>query len=349
MPNPRFNKRLIFDSPLRKADPQSTRVARGRLPPLNALRAFEVAARHLSFAKAARELSVTSGAISRQIRLLEDFVGAPLFRRRARTVELTELAQRCLPKLREGFDRLAEAVELIRSAREERVLVIAVAPAFAARWLMPRLHRFAATHPEVELRIAADRSLIDELRHEAPASDGDAGARAEDADLTIRFGSGSYPGARVDLLYEVALTPMCTPERAAGEHALTTPDALRHHTLLHDDTVYFSADEPDWAVWLRAAGVDGVDAQRGPRFSHAALALDAAAEGLGVILGVPALAAGDLAAGRLVAPFALRIPARHAYYLVCPEASVKRPEITSFREWLLREVREAAELDGPAS
>jgi LysR family glycine cleavage system transcriptional activator len=309
------------------------------------LRAFEAAAHHLSFAKAARELSVTSGAISRQIKLLEDYLDAPLFRRLGRAVELTEIARSCLPLLCEGFDRLGEAMDVIRASRAERVLVLAVAPAFAARWLMPRLQRFAAAHPEIELRLSADRALIDELRHEAPAGDGEAGMRIEDADLTIRFGMGRYAGSRVDLLYEVALTPMCTPERAAGPHPLLTPDALRHHALLHDDTVYFSADEPDWAVWLRAAGVEGIDARRGPRFSHAALTLDAAAQGLGVVLGIPALAAADLAAGRLVAPFALHVPSRVAYYLVCPEAASERPEITAFRAWLLREVGEAAHTD----
>lgn len=309
-----------------------------RLPPLNALRAFEAAARHLSFSKAAKELHVTPGAISRQIRVLEDFLGVALFHRLSRAVELTEAAQACLPKVREGFDSLREAIELIRVADAKVVVSLAVAPAFAAKWLVPRLHRFTEAHPGIELRLSANRALIDALRHDGTESAAGAGFDPADADLTIRFGTGQYPGARADRLCDVNVTPIFSPVLLDRESPLRTPEDLRFHTLLHEDTVYFTGDEADWAVWLRAAGVDGVDASRGPRFNHAGLALDAAVQGLGVVLGTPFLAASDLAAGRLVAPFALRLPASYSYYLVTPEAIADQPNAAVFRAWLLEEI-----------
>jgi LysR family glycine cleavage system transcriptional activator len=197
---------------------------------------------------------------------------------------------------------------------------------------------FTAAHPEIELRLSADRALIDALRGDSATSAGEAAAQTEAAAVTIRFGTGSYPRSRSDRLFECVVTPLCSPALMQGEHPLRAPDDLRHHILLHDDTVYFNEDEADWAVWLRAASVKGVDASRGPRFSHAALALDAAVQGLGVALGVPELAAADLAAGRLIAPFQLEVRSNRSYYLVCAEATADRPNVVAFREWLLREV-----------
>ena len=311
---------------------------RVRLPPLNALRAFEAAARHASFVKAARELNVTPGAVSRQIKGLEDTLGVALFHRRTRAVELTEIAQACLPKLREGFDCLSDAVAQLQARPQREVLTLSVAPTFASKWLMPRLPRFAAVWPAIELRLSASRGLIDVLRHDAAGPQGEDAGAPDDADLSIRFGSGNYPGLEAIRLFDVSITPMCSPRLLDGEHALRSPADLRHHTLLHDDTVYFQTDQPNWVVWLDAAGVEGVDGTRGPRFSHTALALDAAAQGLGIALGLPLLAATDLAAGRLVQPFSLRLPSRSAYYLVWAPANAGRPAIAAFRDWLLDEV-----------
>ena len=310
-----------------------------RLPPLNALRTFEAAARHLSFAKAARELHVTPGAVSRQIRLLEDFLGVAMFRRLSRAVELTEAATMCLPKVREGFDSLRSAVEVVRVAGAKEVVSLAVAPAFAAKWLVPRLQRFAAAHPEIELRLSANRELIDTLRHDDTEGVAGAGADPGDADLTIRFGTGLYPGMRADRLCDVSVTPIFSPALIHHQSPLETPEDLRFHTLLHDDTVYFTGQEPDWSVWLRAAGVEGVDVSRGPHFNHAGLALDAAVQGMGVVLGTPFLAATDLAAGRLVAPFAQRLPSSYSYYLVTAEMATDQPNAAVFRTWLLEEIK----------
>ncbi|MBC7943712.1 MAG: transcriptional regulator GcvA [Burkholderiales bacterium] len=310
-----------------------------RLPPLNSLRAFEAAARHLSLKKAAEELHVSPGAISQQIRTLERDLGTQLFHRLTRALELTEAGRSCLPELRKGFDSLAKAVAKLRPDDKRSVLTVSVAPAFAVKYLVPRLPRFAAVHPGVELRISASLDLIDVLRHDpAPATTAIDDLRAQDADLAIRFGTGSYAGCQVDELCSDWVTALCSPALLNGEHPLRQPGDLRHHTLLHDNTVYLDEDQLDWAVWLQAAGVDDIDASRGPRFNHSSLALEAAADSMGVALSLPKLAAAELASGRLVTPFELRLPSRFAYYLVCSEANAGRPEIAIFRNWLLGEM-----------
>lgn len=298
---------------------------------------FEAAARHLSLKKAAEELHVTPGAISHQIKTLEDHLGVPLFRRLARKLELTGPAQACLPELRAGFDSLAKAVARLRA--DDRVLTVSVAPAFAARWLVPRLQSFSAAHAEIELRIAASLDLIDVLRNDdAPATTAIDDMRVQDADLAIRFGAGHYPHCRVDELCSDSVTALCSPRLLEGERALRQPDDLRYHTLLHDNTVYFDEEQLDWSVWLRAAGVEDLDASRGPRFNHSSMAIDAAADGLGVALSLPKLAAAELAAGVLVAPFEFSLPSPFAYYLVCPEVNADRREIVIFRNWVLQEL-----------
>ncbi len=309
------------------------------LPSLNALRVFEAVARHLSFAQAADELHVTPGAVSHQIAALEATLGVTLFKRGARAISLTRAARASLPKLTQAFHALREALRLLQSDEQARVLTLGVAPAFATRWLLPRLAQFATAHPEIELRLATGLGLIDAVRPEASVSLGETSDHGATADLAIRFGRGSYPGCRSDKLFDVSVTPVCSPRLMTGPHALRSPADLRHHLLLHDDTVYFDDDRPDWKVWLEAASARGVDAMRGARFSHTGLALDAAVDGLGVALGIPLLTADDVAAGRLVAPFALELPSHFAYHLVYPEDSAERPALTAFREWLLAEAR----------
>lgn len=305
-----------------------------RLPPLNSLRAFEAAARHLSFKKAAEELHVTPAAISHQVKALEDYLGVQLFRRLTRALELTQAAQGFLPKLREGFDSLAEAVADLSEKGMAGSLTVGVAPSFAAKWLVPRLHRFAAAHPEIDLRISASLNLIDALRREASSDE-----PAQGSDLTIRFGRGRYPGFRADKLCSTLVTPVYSPKLVRDGERLDRPEDLRGYTLLHDDTVYFDEERPDWAVWLKEAGVDGIDAARGPHFSHSALAIEAAADGLGVALTLAKLAASELESGRLIAPFKLSLPSKFSYYLVREEGESERPRIAAFREWLLEELR----------
>jgi LysR family glycine cleavage system transcriptional activator len=296
-----------------------------RLPPLNALRAFEAAARHLSFTKAAAELHVTQAAISHQVRALEDHLGVALFKRRNKAVILTESGQLCLPGIREGFDRLAEAIERIRAPDAANLLSVTTTPSFAAKWLVPRLNRFRLTHPEIEVRIDASIHVIDLER--------------ERFDLAIRYGGGSYPGLRSELLIEVAVSPVCSPRLLKGKRALKTPGDLKHHTLLHTDWIDRDEEGLDWGMWLLAAGVTDVDWTRGPQFNDQTVAIQAAIEGHGVALGRSGLVDADIAAGRLVRPFRLSVTGRLSYYLVYPEVALRHAKVIAFRDWARGEVR----------
>ena len=302
-----------------------------RLPPLAALRAFEAAARHLSFTRAAQELHVTQTAISHQIRALEERLGVKLFRRLPRGLVLTEEAQRYLPAVRDAFAHIDAATGELLAARAGGPVTASVLPSFAARWLVPRLGRLRSAHPDIDLRISTSQHLVDFAR--------------EDVDIGIRMGRGHYPGLRVDRLFGETLMPVCTPALLEGEHPLRRPEDLRHHVLLHDD------DYTSWQLWLDLAGVAGVDARRGLIFTDSGMVVQAAAEGQGVALARTALAAWDLAAGRLVRPFDIGMPHDLAYYLVCPEGSAERPRIAAVRAWLLAEAaqyeQELADLTAP--
>jgi LysR family glycine cleavage system transcriptional activator len=318
-----------------------------RLPPLNALRAFEAAARHASVKKAAAELNVTPAAVSHQIKALEEALAVQLFHRHNRALELTDAARACLPKLREGFDALAQAVERLRAHRSGGMLTVSAAPSFAARWLMPRLHRFFESRPEIEVRVSARlRQPSEGGRHFTAAELATVDTWLADSDVAILYGHGDYPGFQVDKLLDLTVTPICSPRLVTHpQHPLLRPQDLRHHLLLHDDTGDLYDGTPFWEVWLKAAGVDGVDVRRGPHFSHAVLAFEAAIEGHGVVATMPVLAEADLHAARLVTPFALRVPLTSAYYLVCGAETAKRPAVAAFRQWVLeeaaREVEEA--------
>lgn len=310
-----------------------------RLPSLNALRAFEATARHLSVKKAAAELNVTPAAVSHQIKALENFLGVPLFERRRRALALTEAARACLPKLREGFESLAQAVARLRTHKGGGMLMVSAPPSFAARWLMPRLHRFLDAEPDVDLRVSARlRQAPDSARRGAAAERATLDTWLADSDVAILYGRGDYPGFVVDKLCSLTITPICSPQLVTRpEHPLLKPADLRHHLLLHDDTGELYDGESFWEVWLKAADVEGVDLGRGPHFSHAVLAFEAAAEGHGVVATMPMLAEADLHAARLVTPFALRVPLVSAYYLICTEEAAKRPAVAAFRTWLLAE------------
>jgi len=310
-----------------------------RLPPLNALKAFEAAGRHLSVKKAAAELNVTPAAVSHQIKALEDALGVKLFVRRNRALDLTEAARACLPKLREGFDSLAQAVERLRAHKGGGMLTVSAAPSFAARWLMPRLHRFLAAHHETDVRISARlRQTAEGARRGAAAERATVDAWLADSDVAILYGRGDYPGFKVDKLMALSITPICSPKLLTDpDHPLLRPADLRHQLLLHDDTGDVYDGVSFWEVWLKAAGVQGVDVTRGPHFSHAVLAFEAAAEGHGVVATMPVLAEADLNAARLITPFALRVPLLSAYYMVSAESALVRPGVAEFRKWLLAE------------
>jgi LysR family glycine cleavage system transcriptional activator len=308
-----------------------------RLPPLNALRVFEAAARHLSFKEAAAELHITQAAVSHQVKSLEEYLGVKLFRRSARGVQLTDAARACLPKLREGFDALAAAVETIRERGEEAELVITAPPVFTARWLMPRLAEFSKREPKIELHVFASSKMVDAGALDSTALVGDLDLRMESSAVQIHLGAGNYPGHRADRLFGVAIVAVASPELEPG---LKAPEDLENHTLLHDEAMEIVAGGNAWRKWLAAAGVaDRVDADRGPHFSSNILSLEAASQKLGVALALRPLVNADIASGRLAAPFDIEVKPGSAYYLVCPEVIADRPAVAAFRKWLLEQAK----------
>lgn len=308
----------------------------GRFPPLNALRAFEAAARHLSFKKAAKELHVTPGAVSHQIKLLEANLSVSLFRRLTRALELTAEAQLMLPKVREGLESLHAAVERVRSREGVCALTVVAPPVFAARWLLPRLSRFTDAHPNLELHVASRQQMVDG-RDNGSAIVSEADTHQDAPVVMVRFGSGQYPGTQVDEVFSAVYVPACSPRLLKGDHPLRTPDDLRFHTLLHDDTVVEEGARPSWNDWLQSVGVTDIDATRGPHFSDAALAIDAAIEGMGVTLAMKPLLRAEIEAKRLTVPFDITAPTSYAYHLVRPAAVAENRAVLSFRKWLLEE------------
>jgi LysR family glycine cleavage system transcriptional activator len=287
------------------------------LPPLNAVRVFEAAARHLSFTKAAEELHVTQAAVSHQVKALESYLGVKLFRRLNRALALTDEGQTYLPPVRRVFDQLYEATRRLTGGGGRAKLTISVLPSFAARWLVPRLGRFREAYPDIDVRLTPSVQLVDFTR--------------DDVDVAIRYGKGRYPGLRADRLMTEEIFPVCSPALLRGPHPLKRPQDLKHQVLLHDEI----GAHGDWRAWLLAAGVEGVDPTRGPVLTDSALVVQAAVAGQGVALARSALIQDDLASGRLVRPFELSLRPEFAYYIVCPRATAEQPKIAAFRNWLL--------------
>src|SRR5579872_6425466 len=295
---------------------------RRRLPPLNALRAFEAAARHLNFSRAADELSVTPGAVSQQIQNLEDYVGVALFKRTPKGLLLTDPAQIALPALREAFDRLAEAASMLTAAVDGRRLTVSAPPSFASKWLLPRLGDFETAHPEVDVWVSAGMELTDFASGEV--------------DLAVRYGAGRYPGLEVSRLMQETVLPVASPDLLA-QHPLDSPADLANHVLLHDGSPDADESCPDWTMWLAARGVRGVDGARGPRFNQSSLVIEAAVNGRGVALAKQTLAQDDIDAGRLVQPFEDATAVDFAYYLVHPRAKGRLPQVKAFNAWIAAE------------
>jgi LysR family glycine cleavage system transcriptional activator len=289
-----------------------------QLPPLTTLRSFEASARLLSFSKAADELHVTHGAVSRAVRHLEDHLGVRLFKRSVRAVNLTPTGAAYAASVRDVLGRLATATAAIMDQQSTGVLSISTLDSFAAKWLIQRLFRFRQAHGDIEVRLATSVKLADFV------NDG--------IDIAIRYGSGRYPGVKAELLMREELFPVCSPMLVKGPHPLKSAADLKHHTLIHD------AFEIDWAMWLKSAGVEGVDPYRGPRFESSDHAVQAAIQGEGVVLGRSALVADDLQAGRLIKPFSVSLPADLAYYVAYPAQTSQRPKVRAFRDWLFAEV-----------
>lgn len=312
-----------------------------RLPPLNALKVFEAAARHLSLKRAAQELNVTPAAVSHQIKLLEGFLGAQLFRRLNRGLELTPAARAALPQLSAGFESLARAAASLRPRPDSGKLTISAAPSLATRWLVPRLHRFFSAHPEIDVGVSARLRRVKQGAADSAVEAATLENWLQDSDVAILYGHGGYAGYRADKLFAPTIAPICSPRIANGEHPLRRPQDLAHHALVHDDTGALYDGVGFWDVWLKAAGVDNVDVTRGSRFSHAVLAIEAAADSLGVVATMPLLAASELAAGQLVMPFELQVPLKSAYYAVSNDVAGQRPAVAAFRDWLLAEAAES--------
>jgi LysR family glycine cleavage system transcriptional activator len=286
------------------------------LPPLNGLRAFEAAARHMSFTDAAEELSVTQAAISHQVRGLEQRLGLKLFVRRNRSLLLSEAGQAYLPSVRSAFDQLNEATEKLLQKDRGGHLTVTTTTSFAVKWLVPRLGGFQKANPEIDVRVHTGTSLVEFSR--------------EDVDIGIRYGRGQWPNLMAEWLVAEDVMPVCAPSLLKGPNGLRKPADLKRFTLLH--TVSFP---DDWQVWLTAAGVKGVDASRGVSFDFALAAYQAAMDGLGVALGRNPLVEPDLKAGRLVVPFEFKRSSEFAYYLVYPPEAIRRRKIKAFRDWIV--------------
>lgn len=293
---------------------------------LNALRAVEAAARHQSFALAAQELNVTPAAVGQLVRRLEDALGVELFHRAqsgpARLVA-TEAAVAVIPDLRSGFASLAAAMNRLRSAKTRRALAVTVSPAFADKWLLPRLGRFAQLHPGCELRIDTSTALTD--------------FASQSVDVGIRYGAGAWPGLTAVPFARDAFFPVCSPALLKGGHAPGEPLELMQHSLIHDTSMVTTAAFPAWRDWFIVAGLPIEQSEAGLRINDSAAAYRMAIAGQGVALGRTTLVKDDLAERRLVRPFSPVIECSLAYHVVCRPQDMDDPAIVLFRDWLIAE------------
>lgn len=294
------------------------------LPSLNGLRAFEAAARHLSFTRAAAELNVTQTAVSHQIRRLEDQLGLALFERRNRALALTREAQGYLPAVRAAFEDLRQATARLQQRSRDDVLTVSTTASLAAKWLVTRVAAFQDAHPGIEVRLTTSAHLVD--------------FRREQVDMAVRYGRGNWPGLRAQWLMAEDIFPVCSPALLHADKPLRRPEDLAHHTLLHA-----TVSREDWQLWLTAAGLPtALAARRGLSFDQSFMAYEAAMEGLGVALGRSAYVQADIAAGRLVVPFDVVLPADAGFYIVAPEETADTPRIALFRDWLIGSVAPGA-------
>jgi len=293
-----------------------------KLPPLTTLPAFEAAARHLSFTKAAEELFVTHGAVSRAIKNLEDQLGIMLFERGTRSVQLTAVGEPYARAVREALNQLVAATTVATTRRSDTTLTVSTSGGFAGKWLVPRLYRFHRAHGEIDVRVSTTGVLTN--------------FSGDGIDVAIRYGGGNYRGLTCEFLASEEVSPVCSPRLMAGEHPLRTPEDLRYHTLIRDGYPI------DWAAWLESVGVTEVDPNGGLTFDSYTFAIEAAIQGEGVALGRTMLVEGDLAAGRLVRPFEQALKAQASFYLVYPPEAIRQRKVKAFRDWLFSEIG-----DGP--
>lgn len=286
-----------------------------RLPPLNSLRVFEAAARHLSFTRAAEELFVTQAAVSHQVKSLEEFLGLKLFRRRNRSLLLTEEGQSYFLDIKDVFSALSEATDKVLERSEKGSLTISLQPSFAIQWLVPRLADFNAQQPDIDVRIKA--------------VDMDEGSLTDDVDVAIYYGRGNWPGVRADKLYQEFLIPLCSTAMLQGNKPLNSIDDLSQHTLLHDTS------RKHWKQFAKQFQLDKVKINQGPIFSHSTMVLQAAIYGQGVALCNNVLAKPEIDAGRLIAPFDEHLISKNAFYIVCHPNQADMGRVATFRDWML--------------
>ncbi len=294
-----------------------------RLPPLNALKAFETAARHLSFTKAAEEMFVTQAAISHQIKALEDHLGLKLFMRKNRSLLLTEEGQGYFLDIKEIFLQLHEATEKLLARGAKGSLTVSLPPSFAIQWLVPRLSLFSELNPDIDVRIRA--------------VDYEEGSLTDDVDVAIYYGRGSWRNLHADKLHTEYLVPVCSPMLLNRAKPLNEPADLRFHTLLHDGT------REAWKAWFTSQGFKHFNVNQGPIFSHTAMVLQAAIHGQGVALAHNILARPDITSGRLIVPFNHVLQSKDAYYLVCRDNQIELGKIAAFRDWMNRLVAQEQE------
>jgi len=292
----------------------------GRLPPLNALRAFEASARQLSFTRAAEELFVTQAAISHQIKSLEEFLGVKLFMRKNRSLLLSDEGQSYFLDIKDIFNSIHEATDKLLARGAKGSITVSSQASFAIQWLVPKLSAFNALYPEIDVRIKAVDNAENSL--------------TEDVDVAIYYGRGNWPNIHIDKLHTEYLIPVCSPllmqkNSAKGKAALLSIDDLAEHTLLHDTS------RKDWKRWFKQVGTKSINVNHGPIFSHSAMVLQAALYGQGVALAYSVLAKPDIDSGRLVCPFSDVLVSKNAYYIVCKENQKDLGKIEAFRQWML--------------
>src|SRR6476660_357776 len=289
-----------------------------RLPSLNGLRAFEAAARHMSFTQAAAELNVTQTAISHQIKRLEEELGVRLFVRQNRSLALTPEAKEYLPGIRAAFNDLRLATDRLLRKDDGNVLTISTLASLADKWLLPRISDFQQKHPGIDVRITTSTALVDFKR--------------ESVDAAIRYGRGQWPGLRAEWLMADKMFPVCSPALLKGKKPLRKPEDLADHVLLHSS----SGNDDDWRLWLTAAGLPtNLSRQPGITFDMVFMTIQAAIDGVGVAMGRTSYVRDDLAKGRLVVPCEITLPVDAGFYLVSPDGRADSPKLSAFREWLV--------------
>lgn len=299
-----------------------------KLPPLNSLRAFEAAARHLSFTKASAELFVTQAAVSHQIKHLEEYLDIKLFHRENRQLTLTAEGEKYWPKVNSIFEQLQTATEDLYTMGATGKLSISAPPTFAIEWLIPRVTDFKNLYPEIELSISAqsDESEIDFF--------------GEDVDAAIYFSTGPYKkGVYSRRLLNEYLIPVCSPDLLEGEHSLQTPDDLRFHKILHEET------HRDWLRWLKMVEIDNVNLNNGATYSHTVMVMQAAIHSQGVAIVQSILGQRELETGRLVRPFDIPLQTNRSYDFACPEGNQDNPKIWAFMDWIKQRLESDCEHD----